>query len=106
MENIAHCIFRYLIGTFFLDKFFAQTIGFLCQCYKCYSNAPSKVDKRIFARRWLICATSRKVAGSSPFETNECFSIYLILPAALGPEVYSASNRNEYQKLKNNISGE
>jgi hypothetical protein len=57
------------------------------------------------------------------------FSIYLILPAALGPgvysasnikiiflgsrarpvlgpAVYSASNRNEYQKQKNNISGE
>jgi hypothetical protein len=32
------------------------------------------------------------------------FSMYLILPAALGPEVYSASNRNE--KQKNNISGE
>jgi hypothetical protein len=29
------------------------------------------------------------------------FSIYLILPAALGPGVYSASNRNEYQKQKN-----
>jgi hypothetical protein len=26
------------------------------------------------------------------------FSVYLILPAALGPEVYSASNRNKYQK--------
>jgi hypothetical protein len=29
------------------------------------------------------------------------FSIYLILQAALVPEVYSASNRNEYQKQKN-----
>jgi hypothetical protein len=29
------------------------------------------------------------------------FYIYLILPAALGPGVYLASNRNEYQKLKN-----
>jgi hypothetical protein len=28
------------------------------------------------------------------------FSIYLILPAALGPGVYSASNRNGYQKQK------
>jgi hypothetical protein len=28
------------------------------------------------------------------------FLIYLILPAALGPEVYSASNRNEYQEQK------
>jgi hypothetical protein len=34
------------------------------------------------------------------------FSIYLILSAALGPGVYSASNRNEYQKQKNNVSGE
>jgi hypothetical protein len=33
-------------------------------------------------------------------------SIYLILPAAIGPGVYSASNRNEYQKHKNNVSGE
>jgi hypothetical protein len=34
-------------------------------------------------------------------------SIYPILPAALGPGVFSASNRNEYQKHKNNIvSGE
>jgi hypothetical protein len=35
------------------------------------------------------------------------FSIYLILPAALDPGVYSASSRrNEYQKQKNNVSGE
>jgi hypothetical protein len=33
------------------------------------------------------------------------FSIYLTLPAALDPGVYSVSNRNEYQKQKN-ISGE
>jgi hypothetical protein len=31
---------------------------------------------------------------------------YLILLVALGPGVYSASNRNEYQKHKNNVSGE
>jgi hypothetical protein len=36
---------------------------------------------------------------------NEFFSIYLILSAAIGPGVYSASNRNEYQKQKN-VSGE
>jgi hypothetical protein len=34
------------------------------------------------------------------------FSIYLILSATLGPEVYSASNRNEYQKDTNKVSGE
>jgi hypothetical protein len=34
--------------------------------------------------------------------------MYLILPAALGSGVYSASNRNEYQEQKNNnnVSGE
>jgi hypothetical protein len=44
-------------------------------------------------------ATSRDVVGSRPDEVN-FFSICLILPAALGPEVHSASNRNEYQKQK------
>jgi hypothetical protein len=52
-------------------------------------------------------ATSRKVAGLSPYRVIEFFvSIDLILPAALGPGVHSASNRNEYQKQKNNVSGE
>jgi hypothetical protein len=32
-------------------------------------------------------------------EVKECFSI-------LSPGVYSASNTNEYQKQKNNVSGE
>jgi hypothetical protein len=43
------------------------------------------------------------------FETRwgEWFlSSYLILPAALGPGVYSPSKRNEYQKHNNNVSGE
>jgi hypothetical protein len=30
----------------------------------------------------------------------------VIFPAALGPGVYSASKRNEYQKQKNNVYGE
>jgi hypothetical protein len=33
------------------------------------------------------------------------FSIYLILPAALGRGIYSASNRNDYQKQKNVFLG-
>jgi hypothetical protein len=37
---------------------------------------------------------------------NEFFSIYLILPTALGPGIYSVHNRNEYQQQKNNISKE
>jgi hypothetical protein len=42
------------------------------------------------------------------FETQggeRFLAVYLILLAALGPGVYSASNRNEYQKHKN-VSGE
>jgi hypothetical protein len=56
--------------------------------------------------KWLRhYATSRKVTDSIPDEVN--FYVYLILPAALGPGVHSASNRKEYQKYKNNnVSGE
>jgi hypothetical protein len=53
-----------------------------------------------------LCSTSWEVAVSRPDEVNDFFSIYLILPAALGPGVFSASNRNEYQKQKNNVFGE
>jgi hypothetical protein len=45
-----------------------------------------------------LTSEMRKVAGSRPDEVNEFFSIYLTLPAALGPGVYSASKRNEYRK--------
>jgi hypothetical protein len=70
-------------------------------------------------------ATGGKVAGSRTDEGIELYqfafsfqpliemstgdrflSSYLILLVALGPGVYSASNRNEYQKHKNNVSGE
>jgi hypothetical protein len=33
-------------------------------------------------------------------------TIYLVFSAALGPVVYSACNRNGYQKQKNYFSGE
>jgi hypothetical protein len=46
------------------------------------------------------CNRSPDVAGSSPDEVKGFFSIHLILPSALGPGVYSASNRNEYYKQK------
>jgi hypothetical protein len=52
------------------------------------------------------CATNQKVAGLRPDEVNEFFSIYLILLATLDPEVCSSSNRNEYQKRRNNVPGE
>jgi hypothetical protein len=34
------------------------------------------------------------------------FKMYLIIPAALGPGVYSVYNRNEYRKHKRNVSWE
>jgi hypothetical protein len=43
-----------------------------------------------------LCYKLEDVTGSIPNEVN--FKIYLILLAALGHGVYSASNRNEYQK--------
>jgi hypothetical protein len=44
--------------------------------------------------------------GSRPEDVNEVPSIYLILPVSLALGVNSASNRNEYQSQKNNVSGE
>jgi hypothetical protein len=45
--------------------------------------------------------------GSRPNEVNDFFfSIYLIFPAAVGPGVNSAPDRNEHQKQKNNVSAE
>jgi hypothetical protein len=63
--------------------------------------------------RRVRCSLVRKALDYKPegggFETRwdkQILSIYLILPAALDPEVYSASNRNECQKQKNNVSRE
>jgi hypothetical protein len=43
-------------------------------------------------------AASRKVAVQFPMSSD--FSVDQILPAAIDPGVFSASNRNEYQKKK------
>jgi hypothetical protein len=45
-----------------------------------------------------------KPEGSWPDEVKELFPIYLILPAPLGPGVYSVSNRNGYRQQTNNVS--
>jgi hypothetical protein len=58
-----------------------------------FFNVCSTVPCGHAVAQWLRhYATSRKVAGSRPDEVNESFSIHLILPAALGPGVYAASN--------------
>jgi hypothetical protein len=51
----------------------------------------------------FICRHAQNLlwgGGGGRTEITTNISCYLILPAALGPGVYSASNRNEYQKQK------
>jgi hypothetical protein len=50
--------------------------------------------------------TSWKVVGSSPDEVIEFSQCTKSFQQQYGPQVYSASNRNEYQKHNNNVSGE
>jgi hypothetical protein len=75
-----------------------------------HNHSPSdgtltKIQVAIF-NKFFKRLRSRKFAGSRHDAVNEFFSIYVILSAALRLGVYSASNRNEYQKQKNNVSGE
>jgi hypothetical protein len=53
-----------------------------------------------------LCYRPKRSGFPTGWVTLFLFSICLILPAALGPGIYSLSNGNEYQKQKNNISGE
>jgi hypothetical protein len=55
----------------------------------------------------VVKALWYKPGGNVFEELNDFFfSVYLILPATLGPGIYSVSNRNYYQKHTNNLSGE
>jgi hypothetical protein len=55
----------------------------------------------------VVKALMYKPEGRGFYTRWSEFLNYLILPAALGPGIYPASNRNEYQKQKNNnVSGE
>jgi hypothetical protein len=49
---------------------------------------------------WGVMLQVGRVPGSRLDKVNQFFPIYLILPATLGHEVYSASKRNGYQKQK------
>jgi hypothetical protein len=52
----------------------------------------------LYVMRLRQRSTSQNVAGLIPDKSTGFFSIPLILPAELGPRVYSASNINEYQE--------
>jgi hypothetical protein len=61
------------------------------------------------ARRIIVVKALCYKPEGRGFETRcgeRFLSIYPILPAALGPGVYSASNKNGYQKHTHNVSEE
>jgi hypothetical protein len=83
---------------------YRHTTGRSVHCYGIQWDV-SELGARVIV---VVKALCYKPEGRR-FETRwgEWFlSSYLILPYALGPVVYSASNRNEYQKHKNDISGQ
>jgi hypothetical protein len=57
---------------------------------------------RSLPQLWWHYDTSQKVADSRLYEVTQS---YQLLTAALGPELYSASNRHEYHQ-KYNVYGE
>jgi hypothetical protein len=76
----------------------AVNLSFLDQT--CLKQGKMKWDRRLMAV--VVNALYYKSEGRLvESRWGELFvSVYLILPAALGHGVYSASNRNEYQKQK------
>jgi hypothetical protein len=87
-----------------LDRLIPRSLVVFLSLYSRELGQDLKTDN---SRLLSFLATNQKVAGSIPDEVIFFFLIYLILPAAPGPEVYSASNINEYLEHKNNnVSGE
>jgi hypothetical protein len=73
------------VPRFLLSVYFPTSCGSAVVKALCY-----KLKGRGFENRWA----------------ELIFSIYLTLPAALAPGVYSASNKYEYRKQKYNVPGE
>jgi hypothetical protein len=66
----------------------------------------NRVLRKIFVPRTDEVMRGWKKLHNEELRDLYSSQIYLILPVAPGPRVYSASDRNEYQKQKNNVSGE
>jgi hypothetical protein len=82
-ESMAgHRLSRDFFWFFLLRRGKWQSISYIALCYK--------PKGRGFQTPW----------------SERIFSIYLLLPSALGPGLHSASNRNEYPEQKSNVSGE
>jgi hypothetical protein len=90
MENTFHVLTHLFVFTFLEKRDTARSLTRLRPRWKLTSEQVNliivyyKAEDRGFETRW----------------GEKFFPIYLILPVALGPVVYSASNRNEYQKQK------
>jgi hypothetical protein len=88
-----------------------QTVGIALSVQRLAGHQKNRcsipVGYRLFSRgsvvRWGTMLQAWRSWVRDSIMNAFFFSIYLILPAALGPGVYSASNRNEYQKQKKNI---
>ena len=62
-------------------------------------HQPLHIYKGTAVAQWLrCCATNRKVAGSIPAGVSGFFIDIKSFRSHYGPEVDSASNRNEYQE--------
>jgi hypothetical protein len=110
------CIMIYHSGSFhYLCDIIYRALywAYVCQPPKCIIWLWSSLNEQ------NICHTVRCKLSNRVFDCHGVKYIFMklltcmkyatsrrvILPAALGPGVYSASNRNEYQKQKNNVSG-
>jgi hypothetical protein len=87
------------------------------QRFPLFSPGPRPTVGFIQPTKWILSFSGIKRPGRGAIHPLLCifmtyrsnymnFSTYSTLPAALGPGVYSASNRIEYQKQKSNVSGE
>jgi hypothetical protein len=74
------------------------------QCVRAYEGGGGGARRSVLVKGTMPQARRSRVRY--PLRLIFFLSIYLIRPAALGPGVCSATNRNEYQKQKNNVSGE
>jgi hypothetical protein len=79
---------------------FYHSVRFIIKCP--WMKNPERRWKKLSILAWWIrnYTISRKVAGSRIDEVNIFFSIGRIIPTALGPGVYSASNKNSIRSRK------
>jgi hypothetical protein len=89
----------YIKGTEWLTKIESLSFNF---CNTIGLNVSSKAFPGFSEATNYLCPH----LVNKSYQRKLFLSSYLILPVALDPGVYSASNRSEYQKHKNNVSVE